>query len=146
MERSTNSKEHFSGDDSSLEWNRFESVEIELSNFCRSQAAQINFHVLGIFPQLSHVHPQQAITQRGQIALAPVEHLQCASIIVAGDLIVSQADLQDALVEVAFGGLRQHPGFFQRFVGLIIVPLVEQLNAFLGKGMERINLRGCIHW
>ena len=126
--------------------NRFESAIVQLVNVIRPQPTQFFLYNQGIRSELSNIHPQQGFTKRCEVALSPLEHLQRAVVVAAGDLVVGQPDLQDPLVEVSFGGVCFHPAFLQGLMGLVIIPLVKELNTLPGFGMKGISLRKCTHW
>ena len=65
----------------------------------------------GIGAKLGNVDPLAAIWQRGKPLPHPQKHLMRAPIVLALDLIVGEAHLQDGTVQLAYRAVFVIPGF-----------------------------------
>src|SRR5436190_7017379 len=85
-------------------------------------------HVGGFADEASHIHTQALVAERLKIGDAAIDVVDGTAIVAQPQLVEADADLKDALVEIAQRSRLKYPDFFERFVLLKVFTAIELLE------------------
>lgn len=118
--------------------NLSEEAAVELVNGIGPERLQCLLHLIDILAEATDVHLATNGRKWREPLLNAQEHLERSTIVATLYLVIGNAYLKDASIEIAPGRLVGHPGFFKVVVALVIVACVEHLDAFGCEVRERL--------